>query len=518
MSDSPQSPSPVVDEPSGLPFLVAGVGASAGGLDAYTELLEALTADPGVALMVVSHLDPDQKSQLTEILGRASKMPVHEVTEGMKVEINNVYVIPPGTNMAMTDGHLTLTPRPPRPVQHMPIDHFLRSLAAIQKERAVGIILSGNGSDGAIALQAIKAVGGVTFAQDEATARYPVMPRSAVLNGSVDHVLRPRDIAPRTRADRRSPVHPPQRRDGRRRAGRGQAARRHRGPDAVPDEGRFHPLQADDRAAAHPAADGPPQLAGPARVPGRPSGATPTRSRTFTRTSSSASRSSFATPRHSRRSRRRCFRQCSANVPTGPICASGWPGVRPGKRCIRWPWSRWNAWKHGPENVGVKILATDLNETALETARAGFYLDNIEIDVSPARLRRFFVRHDGHYQISKAVREICVFSRHNLTTDPPFSRLDLVSCRNVLIYMDAALQRRVLPLLHYALNPDGFLFLGSSENAGLSADLFQVVDAKNRIFVRVSLRRAAPRIPRALSRRPRAGLHCGKTRRRSGPP
>jgi two-component system CheB/CheR fusion protein len=137
-----------------------------------------------------------------------------------------------------------------------------------------------------------------------------------------------------------------------------------------------------------------------------------------------------------------------------------------------------------PEAIGVKILATDLNETALEKARAGIYLDNIEIDVSPERLRRFFIRSDGHYQISKGVRELCVFSRHNMATDPPFSRIDLVSCRNVLIYMDAALQKRVMPLLHYALSPHGILFLGSSENVGGANDLFDVIDAKHRIFAR----------------------------------
>lgn len=136
------------------------------------------------------------------------------------------------------------------------------------------------------------------------------------------------------------------------------------------------------------------------------------------------------------------------------------------------------------EGVGVKILATDLNEAALERARAGVYLDNIEIDVSPERLRRFFVRTDGHYQISKAVRELCVFSRHNMATDPPFSRIDLASCRNVLIYLDAALQRRVISLLHYALSPNGFLFLGSSENVGGAGDLFTAADAKHRLFTR----------------------------------
>src|SRR6185437_3739357 len=166
-----------------------------GGLEAHTELLEALSEKPGLSLLLVSHLMPDQKSHLAEILSRISKLPVHEVTEGMKVNVNNVYVIPPGTAMALTDGHLTLTPRPPRSIQHMLIDHLFRSLAAIQKSRAAAVVLSGNGSDGVIALQAIKAAGGVTFAQDEQSAKHPGMPRAAALDGNIDHILRPRDIA-----------------------------------------------------------------------------------------------------------------------------------------------------------------------------------------------------------------------------------------------------------------------------------------------------------------------------------
>jgi len=189
------SPSSSTDELDGLPFLVVGVGASAGGLEAYSELLEGLSAKLGLALLLVSHLDPEQKSQLASILCRTSRMPVLQATEGVAVEMDRVYVIPPGTNMAMTDGHLTLSPRPPRPGPHMPIDHLFRSLAAIEKSRSVGVILSGNGTDGVIALQAIKAAGGVTFAQDDTTARYPSMPRAAVVDGNVDHVMRPRNIA-----------------------------------------------------------------------------------------------------------------------------------------------------------------------------------------------------------------------------------------------------------------------------------------------------------------------------------
>src|SRR3954466_11170798 len=153
---------PAGDDKPSLPFLVVGVGASAGGLEAYTELLEELPAQPNLSLLIVSHLDPGHKSHLADILTRVSKMPIVEVSEGMAVQVNKAYVIPPATNMALTDGHLTLTPRGPRAALHMPIDHLFRSLASIQKGRSVGVVLSGNGSDGAIALQSIKAVGGVT--------------------------------------------------------------------------------------------------------------------------------------------------------------------------------------------------------------------------------------------------------------------------------------------------------------------------------------------------------------------
>src|SRR5438105_2593564 len=167
---------PQPDETPVLPFLVAGVGGSAGGLEAYTELLEALPAKPGLSLLLVSHLDPDQKSHLVEILSRVSKMPIREAVEGGNIEIDHVYVIPPGMTMEIVSGHLTLSPRPPRSVPHMPIDHLFRSLAAIQRSRSAAVVLSGNGSDGVIALQTIKATGGVTFAQDEQSAKHPSTP------------------------------------------------------------------------------------------------------------------------------------------------------------------------------------------------------------------------------------------------------------------------------------------------------------------------------------------------------
>jgi two-component system CheB/CheR fusion protein len=478
------SPFPMSDEPTGLRFLVVGMGASAGGLEAYTELLEGLSPNPGLALLLVSHLDPEQKSHLAPILSRVSRIPVLEATEGMAVEIDRVYVIPPGANMAMTDGHLTLSPRPPRPVPHMPIDHLFRSLAAIQKSRSVGVILSGNGSDGVIALQAIKAAGGVTFAQDESTARYPSMPRSAVLDGNVDHIMRPREIAheleriarhPYTRHAEEPPADsPPSEGDHvveminllrartsvdfthykkstiRRRILRRMALKNLHDPREY-----LAWLQADDGEIQNLYQDFLIRVTQFFRDP--------------------AAFEALAT---------KVLPAIVNERSTGPEIRFWVAGCSTGEEVYSLAISLLEYLEGRSQSTAIKILATDLNEAALEKARAGVYLDNIEIDVSPTRIRRFFVRQDGHYRVSKSVRELCIFSRHNVAQDPPFSRLDLISCRNVLIYMENSLQRRVIPRLHYALNPGRFLFLGSSESVGGSGEFFEVIDDHNRIFSR----------------------------------
>jgi two-component system CheB/CheR fusion protein len=480
------------DEHDGLPFLVVGVGASAGGLEAYTELLDGLSEKPGLALLLVSHLDPEQKSHLAPILSRTCRMPVIEVTEGMPIEVDRVHVIPPGTSMSMTDGHIALSPRAPRPAPHMPIDHLFRSLAAIQKGRSVGVILSGNGTDGVIALQAIKAAGGVTFAQAESTARYPNMPRAAVLDGNVDYVMRPREIA-----------------------------------------------QALERISRHPYTKQPDQPLAATTLPGEDPMASIIN---LLRLRMAVDFTHYKQTTIRRRVLRRMalrnlkdpaeylelLRSDDAELQNlyqdflirvtqffrdpdayDALKQSVFPGIVDG-RAPNAPIRIWVAGcstgeevysiaiclleylENRTESATIKILATDLNEMALEKARAGVYLDNIEMDVTPARLRKFFTRHDGHYQISKSIRELCIFSRHNIIHDAPFSRLDLVSCRNLLIYMDVALQKRVIPLLHYALNPKGYLFLGSSENVGGFNELFEPVDSRHRIFMRSTTNSPVP--------------------------
>jgi two-component system CheB/CheR fusion protein len=485
MSDATSTPpQPHPDDADGLPFLVAGVGASAGGLEAYMELLEELPVNAGLSLLLVSHLDPDHKSHLAGLLGRVCKMPVREVSEGMAIVSDHVYVIPPGTVMALTDGSLSLSPRGSRHTPHMPIDHLFRSLAAVQKNRAVGIVLSGNGSDGANGLQTIKGVGGVTFAQDDKTAKYPGMPRAAALDGNVDHVMRPREIArelliiarhPYTRQSESRAILPsPTETDPI--AEIINLLRLRIGVDFMHYKQttiRRRILRRMALCNLHEARDYLEVLKTDATEIQNLYQDFLIRVTQFFRDSEA-----FTALKE------KVFPILVNDRPSNSNVRIWVAGCSSGEEAFSVAISLLEYLDGRPENPVIKILATDLNEAALEKARAGIYLENIEIDVSLERLRRFFVRSNGHYQISKTIRELCLFSRHNLTSDPPYSHLDLVCCRNVLIYMDAALQKRVMPLLHYSLNPNGFLFLGTSENVGSASDLFDVQDAKNHIFTR----------------------------------
>ncbi len=467
--------------PKGPVFVVVGIGASAGGLEAFIDLLQGLPPDPGLALLFVNHLEPHRKSQLAEILAQVTPLRVREAAEGMAVEANHVYVLPPDYSMALTDGSLTLTPRPLGRAAHVPIDVLFRSLAEVLKSRAVGVLLSGGGTDGTLGCHEIKASGGITFAQDEATAQQVGMPRSAISEGCIDYVLPPPQIAQQLVRIARHPYNreatgavPHVSDDGiaevidllrahtdvdfthykrttvRRRILRRMALRGLEDIDSYLTELRGNPTELQALYADFlirvtqffrdpEAFDTLKAKVLPALVQDRPPDVP--------------------------------IRFWVAGCSTGEevyslsICLLEFLEDRPG----RFP---------------IKILATDLNEASLEKARAGVYIENIETDVSAERLRRFFVRVDGHYQISKAVRDLCVFSRHNMATDPPFSHLDLVSCRNVLIYLDQALQKRVIPVLHYSLKPGGFLFLGGSENLGGYAEMFSPVDAKHRLFAK----------------------------------
>jgi two-component system, chemotaxis family, CheB/CheR fusion protein len=465
-------------------FPVVGVGASAGGFEAFSELLSHLPSDIPMAIVLVQHLDPKHSSLLTELLTRATPLPVVEARQGIRVEPAHVYVIPPNTTLTIVDDALQTSPREPGSALHMPVDTFFRSLAESRGERAIGVVLSGGASDGALGIKAIKGEGGVTFAQDPQTAGQDGMPRSAIASGAVDFVLPPRGIAqelarigghPYLR-DPSAPMATTEPRDEgaieqifrmlrqdsgvdfrlyRQTTVRRRIARRmlvhkidtvdryHRYLEEHPDElpVLFNEILINvTRFFRDPAAFNALQEAVVAHL---------------------------AVPRNTEHPLRVWV----------PGCATGEEAYSVAIVLLE-------AMERAPSKLklSLQLFGSDVSDAAIARARAGIYPTNIEIDVSPERLRRFFTKIDGQYQVKKSVRELCVFARHNLAKDPPFSSVDVISCRNVLIYLDGASQRRVMATFHYALRNSGLLMLGTSETVGPLSELFTVVDQAHKIY------------------------------------
>src|SRR6516164_3685613 len=470
---------------------VVGVGASAGGLEAFTQMLRALPVDTGMAFVLVQHLAPTHGSMLTEILSRATSMPVAEVQDQMPVEPNHVYIIPPGTNMVISRGVLQLSPRTETRGQHRPIDPFFRSLAEDQGHKAIGVILSGTATDGTLGLETIKAEGGITFAQDD-TAQHDSMPRSAVAAGCVDFVLPPDEIAKEiARIGRHPNVAPsplPLSAEGRGVGGEGDSARE---PNLGPVLELLRNAKEVDfthykhntlyrritrRMVLHKMEGLKDYLrllqSNPAEVEALYQGLLISVTNFFRNPETFAVLKTKVFPKLTQdRSRHEPVRiwvlGCSTGEEAYSIAISFAEFVKASGRLIP-----------------VQVFATDLNGAAIEKARAGLYSKNILHDVSPERLRRFFVEVDGNYHITKPIRDMCVFAQHNVLTDPPFSRIDLLSCRNLLIYLEPVLQQKLVPVLHYALKPVGFLWLGGSETIGSYRDLFELEDAKCKIYAK----------------------------------
>jgi two-component system CheB/CheR fusion protein len=491
----PRVSEPVAEElaesAAALAFPVVGVGASAGGLEAFSRLLRALPADSGAAFVLVQHLSPSRESELASILSRATSMPVSEVVDESAIQPNHVYVLPPGKAMVMVNGHLRLLSRGSRGAQH-PIDQFFRSLAEQQRHLAIGVVLSGTATDGTLGLEEIKAEGGITFAQDD-TAQQPGMPHSAIASGCVDFVLSPEGIAgeiPRIVA------HPL--------AGLGVAPRA-----VAARKGELQPVLSQLRRAT-----------GVDFTEYKSN----TLSRRIRRRMVLAKQKDLA---HYERFLRDTPKEMEALYEDILINVTGFfrdpdmfealkKTVLPPLLENRSREDRFRVWVLGcatgeeayslamiisevmDSDVGqppAQIFATDLNQTGIDHARAGIYSEARLQHVSPERLRRFFVKHGGTFQVQKSLRDMCVFSRHNVMADPPFSRMDLISCRNLLIYLEPSLQQRVLPLLHYALKPEGRLVLGASETVGPLRDLFGEVDKRHKLYSRKPATRTLHRLP-----------------------
>lgn len=493
LSSSTTSATDVLTAHQSLGFPLVGIGASAGGLEALQTLFNAMPADTGMAFVVVTHQHPGHISMLPELLAKETEMPVLEAADGLKVEPNRVYVEPPGGCLAILNGTLHRMGASNKESPKLPIDYFFRSLAEDQKERAICIILSGTGTDGTLGLKAIKGDLGMAMVEQPQSAKYAGMPSSAIATGLADYVLP---------------------------------------PDAMPKQliAYAKGLYLNGHAVA---AESPAVSAEPMQ-----------KLFVLMRNRTGHDFSSYKNNTLRRRIERRMnvhqintisqyvrylqenlheidilFKELLISVTNFFRDPPAWgvletqlqymiqsqpdhytlrvwvPGCATGEEAYSVAIALRRCMETVNRHLDVQIFGTDLDIDAIETARAGQYPDGIAVDVSPDRLERCFLRDDGAYRIRKEIREMVIFAQQNVIKDPPFTTLDMISCRNLMIYLNSDLQTKLLPIFHYALKPDGLLFLGPSETIGSFTDLFESLDKRWKIFRRKGGTRAIHGLP-----------------------
>ncbi len=484
---------PPSEESRGSSFPVVGIGASAGGLEAFTQLLKHLPPTTGMAYVFVQHLDPSHHSILPDLLARVTKMSVCVAQDQMMVEPDHVYVIPPNADLTLEQGILHLLPRTQQGGQHLTIDRFFHSLALDQRRQAIGVLLSGTASDGTAGLQAIKAQGGMTFAQDEQSAAYPQMPQHAIVAECVDRVLSPEEIAlalialiKRSYLTTAFAVEP-----------------RELSPD---EEQAFTRIRLLLSSATH--VDFLAYRLAPLQrrifrrmaimhIDRLPAYSTyledhPAEVEVLSQEVLIHVTSFFRDASTFEAITRLVFPELVQHLFPGDPIRIWIAGCSTGEEVYSQAILLLEFLEEHALVFPFQLFATDIDAVALKQARAGIYQRKTLQAVSPERLVRFFLpldRNGERYQISKVIREHCVFARHNVAHDPPFSHLDLVSCRNVLIYLTPAGQEKVLQTLHYALKPHGFLLLGASESVGPDSALFTRVEQHQKLFTKKSWER-----------------------------
>ncbi|MGJ7543350.1 CheR family methyltransferase [Variovorax sp. LT1R16] len=492
-AESPDEPALPHLVRSHLKFPVIGIGGSAGGLKSAIRFFEQMPAHEGMAFVVILHLSPTHKSNAAEILQRATRMPVQQVTQAVPVEANHVYVIPPGVELTMNDGHLQVSPSERVAGRHIAIDVFFRTMAEVHQERAVCIVMSGTGSDGAVGLTSVKEHGGISMAEAPEDAEHDGMPRAAIATGVVDFVLpaagMPQRLVEIWRTSRHIQL----------------PAAETAGPFSSDPSG---PMESEEAEAA--LQDVMSYL------------------RVYTKHDFRHYKRATVLRRIERRLQvnrltdlpayRNYLREHPAEAPLllqdMLISVTSFFRDREAfdslendaiRRIIeaKQPGERLRVWVAGcatgeeayavsmllreqadllSKPLEIQVFATDIDERAIATARKGVYPQGIAEDVTPSRLRHFFVKEQGQYRVATVVREPVLFALHNLLRDPPFSRLDLVCCRNLLIYLDRAAQSHVLEMFRIALDGGGYLFMGTSESTDAVGNLFTAVDKKHRIF------------------------------------
>jgi two-component system, chemotaxis family, CheB/CheR fusion protein len=475
-------------------FLVAGLGASAGGLEALEEFFSHTPGDAGIAFVVITHQLSGRPSLMPELLAKRCRMPIVEARQTTALEPNHVYLAPPGMLLSVRAGSLEPVAISDGARPALPIDYFFRALAADQRERSCGIVLSGTGSDGSLGLKEIKGAGGMTMAQDEDTARYSGMPHSAIATEQVDYVMPAGALAKQLTDYARGAIQRPPAADDtaslnhvfdllktrtshdfssykrttiRRRIERRMSLHQ---LEALGDYVRFAVTQ-------------------------------PSELDLLFKELLIGVTSFFRDPEAFQAFEEKILPGLLDGKPDHYVIRCWVPGCSTGEEAYSIAMLIREAMDRMKRHYTVQIFATDIDHEAIDIARAGAYPEAIAADVTPERLARFFSKEEGCYRIRKDIREMLVFAQQNVIADPPFTKLDLLSCRNLLIYLDGELQQRLLPVFHYALRPGGALFLGSSESVGSFAMLFEALDKKWKLFKRreVAAGSYAAQLPHTVS-------------------
>ena len=468
-------------------FPVVGIGASAGGLEALSKLLVALPSNTGMAFVVITHMAPHQKSSLASILEVKCVLPVKELKKTTKINPNTIYVIVPNTEIIIKHDFLEVCPRDIKEKLHLPINRFFDSLARNDWKQFIGVVLSGEGSDGAVGMKKIKESGGITFAQDPETTMHSSMPHHSISEGGADFVLPPEKIAEEiTKLGK--------------------------------DKGFSLKVKHEVATSLH--KDEQVHFDGILRQLKRQCGVNfgnykkTTIFRRINRRMLLCRKETLASYLELLKSSHREVEELcndmlikvtsffrdpdsfksmqekflpeiirSKKKVKSPIRV--WvPGCSTGEEAYSFAMALTETISSLGKNIEVQIFASDLSETSIQTARSGIYSENSLLELSLERRKRFFSVSNRGFQVNKSLRDMCVFAVHDLCNDPPFSKLDLISCRNVMIYFDSVLQKTIVPIFHYSLNPGGVLILGSSETIGSHVDLFTLQDKKNKIYTK----------------------------------
>ncbi|MEI9938269.1 MAG: chemotaxis protein CheB [Pseudomonadota bacterium] len=473
---------PSRDEVENARFPIVGIGASAGGLAAFEAFFSGMPAhaDSDMAFVLVQHLAPDHKSILVELVKRYTRMEVFEVEDGMRVLPNCAYIIPPNRDMALLNGTLHLLEAVAQRGQRLSIDFFFRSLAQDQRERAMCVVLSGSGSDGTQGVRAIKAEGGMAMAQNPDSTEYDGMPRSAIGTGLIDYTLPPAEMPAQLIAYAARALGKVTRRDLQPAAKSDDVLKRifvllraHTGHDFSQYKQNTIGRRVERRMAVQQIEHVDQYL--------RYLQETPAEIDALFR-DLLIGVTNFFRDKEAFEALQKQLTPVLATKPADSPLRVWTTGCSTGEEAYSLAILLREQMDALKKTFKVQVFATDIDARAIDTARAGVYPASIATDVSPERLARFFSVEDGGYRIHKNIRDLLIFSEHDVIKDPPFSKLDLVSCRNLLIYMGQELQRKLIPLFHYALNSSGLLLLGSSETVGDFTELFAPVDRKAKLY------------------------------------